>query len=143
MADSPPRAVLDTNIAVSALVFPTGELAAVRAAWQAGRVVPLVSSATASELIRVLAYPKFRLTADEREELLADYLPFCEVVAIPNPAPETPPCRDPFDVPFLELALAGAADCLVTGDRDLLSLPDEAGLEVLTAAELGARLEGR
>ena len=36
--------------------------------------------------------------------------------------PPTPPRRDPFDTPFLELALAGGADGLITGDRDLLAL---------------------
>ena len=139
----PPRVVLDTNIALSALVFPAGAMAAVRAAWQHGRVVPLVSTWTASELIRVLAYPRFALTADDQEELLADYLPFCEVVAVPDPAPPTPACRDPFDVPFLELAVAGAASYLVTGDRDLLCLTDPLEFDLLTAAELLVRLEQR
>lgn len=143
MAERPPRVVLDTNIAVPALVFPAGSVAAVRTAWQEERVTPLVSSVTAAELIRVLAYPKFALTADDREELLADYLPFCEVVAIPDPAPATPPCRDPFDVPFLQLAVAGAADCLVTGDRDLLLLAGAWQCDLLTAAALLARLEER
>ena len=35
---------------------------------------------------------------------------------------EVPACRDPFDRPFLELALWGRADVLVTGDGDLLAL---------------------
>ena len=48
--------------------------------WQHGRCIPLVSQATAAELIRVLAYPKFKLSAAEREELLADYLPCCHSV---------------------------------------------------------------
>jgi predicted nucleic acid-binding protein len=39
--------------------------------------------------------------------------------------PKTPPCRDPFDVPFLQLAVAGKTDYPVTGDRDLLSLAGE------------------
>ncbi|MFM1987242.1 MAG: hypothetical protein RJA99_199 [Pseudomonadota bacterium] len=54
------RVVLDTNIVVSALLLPGGAAGAVRAAWQAGRIVPLASAATARELVRVLAYPKFR-----------------------------------------------------------------------------------
>lgn len=118
------RAVLDTNVLVSALVFKQGAIATLREAWQTGCFEPLVSRATVTELIRVLAYPKFRLTRTEQEELLADYLPYCAVVQIPPELPEVPECRDPFDVPFLQLALIGRADYLVTGDRDLLSLKD-------------------
>lgn len=117
-----PRAVLDTNVVLSALVFGGGATAPVRQAWQAGRLQPLASTATAQELIRVLAYPKFKLTADEQRELLADYLPFAEVVTIPEPPPRVPDCRDPHDLPFLHLATAGKADLLVTGDADLLAL---------------------
>ena len=61
-------------------------------------------------------YPKFRLTGDEREDLLADYLPWCETVIVSKP-PAVPECRDFSDRPFLELALAGKADALVTGGR--------------------------
>ena len=118
----PPRLVIDTNLILSALVFASGRLAPLRLAWQSQRVLPLVSRATAAELIRALAYPKFKLAAHEQEELLADYLPYCKTVRIPAQPPATPPCRDAFDVPFLELAVAGKADALVTGDKDLLSL---------------------
>ncbi len=117
-----PRVVLDTNVVLSALLFGGGATGLVRQAWQAGRLRPLVSTATAQELMRVLAYPKFKLSADEQRELLADYLPFAEVVALPDPPPRVPDCRDPHDLPFLHLAAAGKADMLVSGDADLLSL---------------------
>ena len=80
-----------------------------------------------------MAYPKFKLAAHEQEELLADYLPYCKTVRIPAPPPATPPCRDAFDVPLLELALAGKADALVTGDKDLLSLAGSLACPVLSA----------
>lgn len=130
---APPRAVLDTNLVLSALVFSAGTLVALRRGWQTQRFTPLASKATADELIRVLAYPKFRLNTEAREDLLSDYLPFCESVQVPDPAPSTPPCRDPFDVPFLELALAGSADFLVTGDDGLLSLASEFPCRILRA----------
>lgn len=116
------RVVIDTNLVLSALVFSHSRLAVLREVWRNGHICPLVSRITAAELIRVLAYPKFRLSADEQQELLADYLPWCETVLIPDPPPVTPACRDPFDTPFLQLALAGKADALVTGDGDLLAL---------------------
>jgi uncharacterized protein len=116
------RVVLDTNVVLSALVFGKGHTALLRAAWQDRRFLPLVSTATAQELVRVLAYPKFRLDAQQQEELLADYLPCAEVVRIPQPPPAVPLCRGPFDMPFLHLAAAGRTDALVTGDADLLIL---------------------
>lgn len=117
-----PRAVLDTNVVLSALVFGSGATARVRQSWQAGALLPLASTATVQELMRVLAYPKFKLRADDQRELLADYLPFAEAVTVSEPPPRVPDCRDPHDLPFLELAVAGRADLLVTGDTDLLVL---------------------
>jgi putative PIN family toxin of toxin-antitoxin system len=117
-----PRVVLDTNVVLSALVFAHGRLVAVRNAWHAGICGPLVSRATAADLARTLAYPKFRLAPEGQRELLADYLPYCTTVRIPAKPPKTPACRDPADLPFLQLALAGKAEHLVTGDRDLLAL---------------------
>ena len=117
-----PRVVLDTNVVLSALVFAQGRLAGVRNAWHAKLCSPLVSRATADELVRTLAYPKFNLSPEEQRELLADYLPYCVTVRIPAKLPKTPTCRDPADIPFLQLALAGKAEYVVTGDRDLLLL---------------------
>lgn len=90
-----------------------------RHAWHEKRFEPLASAATADELSRALAYPKFKLTSLEQQELLADYLPYCTVVAMPAKPPSVPHCRDPDDLPFLYLAVAGHADYLVTGDKDL------------------------
>ena len=86
-----PRVVIDTNLVLSALVFAGGRLTPLRRAWQAQRVLPLVSRSTVAELIRTLAYPKFRLAAPEQEELLADYLPYCKAVRIPALPPAMPP----------------------------------------------------
>lgn len=95
---------------------------------------PLISTATVQELIRVLAYPKFKLSADAQHELLADYLPHARTVHIPDPPPIVPACRDPFDVPFLQLAVAGKAVVLVSGDKDLLALAGRLPCAVLAPA---------
>ena len=139
---APPRAVLDTNVALSALVFAQGKLAPLRLAWQQGRCSPIASAATVAELIRALAYPKFRLTGEEQWELLADYLPYCASVRMPARPPKTPACRDRFDLPFLQLAVAGRADYLVTGDRHLLELAGRFACPIVTAGQfLGALAE--
>jgi putative PIN family toxin of toxin-antitoxin system len=136
----PWRVVLDTNVVVSALVFAHGPAARVRRAWQDGLILPLGNRITVTELMRVLAYPKFRLSAADQEELLADYLPALAVVTVPQPLPAVPHCRDPHDLPFLHLATAGQADALVTGDADLLALAGLVPWRVLTLAELLAQL---
>jgi putative PIN family toxin of toxin-antitoxin system len=134
--------VIDTNLVLSALVFSQGQLTPLRRAWEEGRIQPIVSKDTAAELVRVLAYPKFKLMADEQQELLADYLPWCKVVTVPNPPPLTPICRDPFDIQFLQLAVAGKAHSLITGDRDLLCLADVFACPIVTAEQFMSALSG-
>ncbi len=135
-----PRLVLDTNVLLSALLFRSAPMTWLRPAWQTNAILPLVSRDAASELLRVLGYPKFSLDAAEREELLADFLPWCETVQIPDPPPVVPECRDPYDRPFLQLAIEGRADALVTGDKDLLALADAFGVPILTPAQMKGRL---
>lgn len=129
---SPPRAVLDTNVVLSALVFAGGRLARLRRGWQQSSFHPLASVATIEELVRALAYPKFKLPLDDRRELLADYLPYCTTVSIPAKRPRTPPCRDVSDVPFLQLAVVGKAEYLVTGDKDLLGVSGRINFRIVT-----------
>lgn len=114
------RVVFDTTTIVSALLFANGRLAWLRLHWQEGECVPLISHATTAELVRVLKYPKFRLSADDRHELLAEYLPNCEVIEQIERCSSL--CRDANDQPFLDLAQSGGADLLVSGDQDLLEL---------------------
>ena len=137
----PPRVVLDTNLVLSGLVFAEGRLSVLRHAWQEKHLMPLASKATIAELLRVLAYPKFKLSAEEQQELLADYLPWCETVRIPSPLPTTPACRDVDDQPFLLLAVAGQADYLVTGDQDLLSMAGQIVCPIVSAETLLKKLD--
>lgn len=136
---TPRRVVLDTNVLASALVFTSGRLARIRRAWQHGAIVPLVAAETVGELIRVLAYPRFRLTDDERDDLLAELLPFAEVVTLPDPWPEVPECRDPHDRVFLALVLVAGADLLVTGDADLLAIERVRSIPIVTSEAFADR----
>ncbi len=136
-----PRVVLDTNLVLSSLVFTHGRLAAMRRTWLDAHCQPLVSPATVAELIRALTYPKFDLSPEEQRELLADYLPYCITVRMPAKPPKTPTCRDLSDVPFLQLAITGKADYLVTGDRDLLTLASKFSCPIITAAQFLTKLQ--
>jgi putative PIN family toxin of toxin-antitoxin system len=117
------RVVLDTNTVLSALLFPRGRLSWIRDAWTAGRILPLICSATARELILALAYPKFKLGEGEIETFLAAYVPFTEAIAVSaDVVADVPLCSDPDDQKFLRLAAIGRAEVLVSGDRALLTL---------------------
>lgn len=117
-----PRVVLDTNCLISALLFSHGKMAEIRHLWQAGEIIPLICRETATELIRVMAYPKFRLTQEEINHLLAEFLPWAETVHLSSPCENIPGLRDPDDAVFLHLARSAKALCLISGDRHLLEL---------------------
>jgi putative PIN family toxin of toxin-antitoxin system len=117
---------------VSALLFQQGRLSWLRGAWSAGTVVPLVCRETVEELLRVLAYPKFGLTRGEIDDLLGDFLPHAEVIAL---SPDDwPACRDEHDRVFLALAKHADAEFLITGDADLLAVADAFSVKILTPA---------
>jgi putative PIN family toxin of toxin-antitoxin system len=137
-----PRVVLDTNCLVSALLFSKGKLSWLRDAWMCQRFIPLISRDTASELIRVLNYPKFQLDKKEQEIILAEFLPYAEVVHIKIVPKNLPKLRDPDDLIFLELAVYGNAEALVSGDAHLLAVESQlAPINVLTVTEFAAWLE--
>jgi putative PIN family toxin of toxin-antitoxin system len=114
------RVVFDTTTVVSALLFRKGRLGWLCQHWREAGCVSLLSRATAAELIRVLGYPKFALSAADCRELLAEYLPYCNVIE-PRERCEVV-CRDAKDQAFLDLAQSGRADLLISGDEDLLVL---------------------
>lgn len=128
------RVVLDTNCLVSALLFRSGKIAALRFAWQGGRVTPIVCKETATELIRVLAYPKFHLTREDIDTLLADILPYAETWSVSHPAALVKGLNDPDDAVFVHLARQSKADMLVSGDAHLLKL-EEAPVRILAPAD--------
>jgi len=136
------KVVLDTGVIVSALLFPKGRVAWLRDSWTAGVIRPLVSRATVDELIRVLAYPKFKLSGSEIDTVLAAYLPFTRTIEVRSARdePAMPACDDPDDLEFLYLALDGEAEALVSGDDDLLRLRDQAPFPILTPAQLKGRI---
>ena len=116
------RVVLDTNCVISALLFSRQNMAWLRHSWQNAHITPLASKDTVIELMRVLAYPKFKLSKSEQALLLADFLPYAETVIIEQIPDGLPIIRDLDDQKFLILAVVGQAEALVTGDADILDI---------------------
>lgn len=131
--NQPSRLVLDTNVVVSAALRP-GSVPhrALLKARMAG--VLLASDATLLELHEVLLREKFDRHVDRelREALFREYALRCGVVSELRPIRA---CRDPRDDKFLEVAVHGRADAIITGDRDLLDLNPFSGIAILTPAE--------
>ena len=130
----PKRAVIDTNVVVSAFAFRAGRLAWLREAIVARAVTPVVSGETLSELVRVFGYPKFGLSQEDRETLLTHYMEHAEAVRKTRTRARLPACRDPSDEIFVRLAYVAKADALVTGDSDLLALAAHSRIPIVPPA---------
>ncbi len=136
-----PRAVLDTNVLVSALISPGGPSAALLLELRAGAFELVASAALLDELREVLGREKFRRYVTEAEGAAYVDLIRREATVLDDPAPITRPLSaDPDDEYLVDLARAAAADVLVSGDAHLLDLRDR--LPVMTPAEFLARLGG-
>jgi putative PIN family toxin of toxin-antitoxin system len=130
---SHPRIVLDTNVFVSALLaLESTPGLAVQSAILHGILV--ASDATILELSEVLQRRKFaRLASGESVKLFRfNYQKAIHLVEIVS---HICVCRDPRDDKFLEVAIDGHADVIVTGDADLLSLDPFQGIRILTPQE--------
>jgi len=114
------RVVLDTNVVVSALLF-TGISSKLVPLWQSGAITTLVSRSILEEYLRVLSYPKFKLSEREIKGLIQEeLLPYVEVVRRQRRLRIVE--RDPSDDKFVECAVAGKARVIISGDKDLLSI---------------------
>jgi putative PIN family toxin of toxin-antitoxin system len=136
-----PRAVLDTNVLVSALISPSGPSAALLLELRAGAFELVASPTLLAELGEVLGREKFRRYATESEAAAYVDLIRHEATILDDPAPSALPLSaDPDDEYLVDLARAAAVDMLVSGDAHLLDLRDR--LPVVTPAEFLATLGG-
>ncbi|MBI5576391.1 MAG: putative toxin-antitoxin system toxin component, PIN family [Deltaproteobacteria bacterium] len=134
------RAVLDTNVLVSVLLFG-GRLEEFRLAWKAGRLRIVTCKELLDEIVHTLSYPKFRLTPKEISSLLyKELLPFSEVVDISGRTESV--SRDPDDDIVIRCSLVGGCSWLVSGDDDLLEIGKYQGVEILSPREFLDRILG-
>jgi len=123
------RAVIDTNVFISSLLFE-GVAKKLVECWQKGKFIFLISKPILEEYIKVLSYPKFELSQDEIKEIIVEeLLPFVEIVVIKKSVSIIK--EDPFDNIFLSTALEGKADFIVSGDRHLLDLKEYRGIRII------------
>ena len=124
------RIVIDTNVFISALLIKKSlPFQVVNIAFNQGII--LSSDDTFTEIKQVLSRRKFKkyLTSSERNIFLFKLANESESVDIKE---EIRACRDAKDDKFLELAVNGSADLIVTGDADLLALNPFREIEIIT-----------
>lgn len=124
------RFVLDTNVLISALLFKTSvPFQAIELAEKQGII--LYSEATLNELEQVLNRKKFNkyLSLEDRQVFLLKFISSSQLVSITE---NITVCRDEKDNKFLELAVSGNANVIVTGDLDLLILNPFQAVKILT-----------
>ena len=136
------RAVVDTNVIVSRYLTPGGLAAQVFSDGRTNRLELVVSEALLSEIHEVLLRPaikaRHQLTETQLSEIVANFRWFATVV---EPTEKQTVCADPDDDMFLECALAGGADVVVSRDPHLLQLKECRGIRIMTPAVFLALLE--
>jgi putative PIN family toxin of toxin-antitoxin system len=133
------RVVLDTNVLISATLSPFGKPFACLS-WVLDHAALIASRELLDELETRLSRPKFAKYIDDsrRRAFVADLALAAIQVGLPGLVMI---CRDPEDDKLLEIAVVGGADCLVTGDQDLLVLNPFQGIPILTPARFLAEVQ--
>jgi putative PIN family toxin of toxin-antitoxin system len=126
------RVVFDTNVLISGLLSTTSTPAkALDRAVTTGQLV--ATTETVRELMTKLASPKFEpyISGERRDALLLRLAPLLDIIEVVQ---RVQACRDPRDDKFLEAAVNGRADVVVSGDKDLLALHPFRGIDIVTPA---------
>ena len=127
------RAVVDTNVLVSAMISSAGNEALLIMAINQGLIMPCFSVEILEEYADVLLRPKFGFQGTEVDALI-DLLR--RRGSLLDPAPPVRSSPDPDDDMFIACALAGKVDFLVTGNKRHFPQAQYADARVVNAAEL-------
>jgi uncharacterized protein len=135
------RAVVDTGIFVSALIRRRGTIGSILRALQDGCFTVIYTTAILVEIIDVLGrdkiHVKYHIEPDDVSALI-NLIRLRGELVIPTQTVNA--CSDPKNDKFLEAAKVGQADCIVSGDADLLDMGTFEDIPILRPAEFLARL---
>jgi uncharacterized protein len=140
--DGSVRAVIDTNVLLSGLLWPGNSHVLIEQV-RAGALTLVSSPVLLAELAEVAARSKFKdilARSNTNPELMLAQVRLLAEIVDPPPLPE-PVSRDPDDDAVLALAAAARPDLIITGDKDLLVLGAHAGVPIVSAAEAVARIK--
>ena len=128
------RLVFDCNVLISALLFDTSLPGVALLRVKSISSTLLISNPVLAELIEVMMRKKFDryVSKEVRQSFLEEIKSLSTTVEISE---HVKLCRDPKDDMYLELALFGKADCIITGDPDLLVLHPFENIPIITPKE--------
>ncbi|MFZ4730233.1 MAG: putative toxin-antitoxin system toxin component, PIN family [Pseudanabaena sp.] len=126
------RLVIDTNILISGLMA-VNSLPQQVFDYATSQAILLISDEVQSEIENVISRPKLQkyITLERRTKFLTELSQQVERVTINQ---HIRACRDPKDDKFLELAVCGDANYIITGDADLLDLHPFQNITIIKAA---------
>jgi putative PIN family toxin of toxin-antitoxin system len=129
-----PKAVLDTNILVSAFITPRGTPAQLLEAWRAEQFDLITSPPILEELHEALSRPKLQRRYHLSLVDIGDYVTLLAHAAVVVPGTRTVSAllRDADDQLILAAAIESASDYLVTGDKELLHLKRFHAVRIIT-----------
>ncbi len=136
------RAVIDTNILVSAVIKPSGRVGAVMQRLRRREYMLLISRATLDEFTQVIFRPHLRKKYGLTDRVLRATIRLIVLRSeLVHPGRRIAISRDPHDDKFLEVADSGNADVIVSGDEDLLTLIEFEGIPIIPPSRFLATLE--
>ncbi|ACM20429.1 toxin, PIN family [Geotalea daltonii FRC-32] len=126
------KIVLDTNVLVAGLLSPFGPCGEIVRMVSSGELILALDARVLAEYQEVLSRPKFKFEKDMVAALL-DYIEYKGSTVAGSPLPQPLPDMD--DEPFLEVAIAARAECLVTGNQVHFPLQLCQGVTVLSPTQ--------
>lgn len=127
--------VLDTNVLVAGLLSPFGSCGEILRMVSSGELILSLDARIISEYSEVLQRPKFKFKEDKVAALL-EYIRFRGITAAPSPLANS--LQDSDDEPFLEVALASKAVCIITGNQKHFPAPLCQRIKVFSPGEFVA-----
>jgi putative PIN family toxin of toxin-antitoxin system len=133
------RVVLDTNIFISAVLG--GRLAIIVDEWREGKFKLIITDSIAREYLEVINRPKFKIPQAEIVAASDYLLQLAEFVTTEEEIHVV--AADPTDDKFLEAAVAGKVDFIISGDGHLLDLKSFRNIPIITARDFINWLESK
>lgn len=129
---TPKRVIYDSSAILSSMT-PVPNRGSIIWHWMETREVQVVvSDYLIIELVSMLAEPRFHLTPEQQDSIVTEYLHYALTFdQVPQSGAH---CRDPRDIPVLDLAIWQSVDAIITADPDLLELDGEFTFRVVTPA---------
>ena len=138
------RVVIDTNVIVSGILSRRGAPAELLNAWRERRFLLLSSPAIIAEVRAILQYPHFYKKyplSDEEIEQIISLLEHDALLLAGNANVTGSVTADPKDEIFLDCALIGQADVIVSGDHHLLELDVYRNIPIITTRQFLEQLK--